>query len=284
MKPIRRKDDGGYGFADWGDPWGVGGPLKVARALAVEGQTVRVVFDEPPLARSRTSTDDALNPLNYQVDIIDGSGTKPQVVGVKKALVPAPAAAVYTAPETGVDVQTDRQLVIGVYYRVTVVNVVAAAGGALGTPDSANFSGIVKIGNVTPPLRNTEFSDFRFDSFSDTSSGFVFNDAGDIDVDRGVRNIRKRVVRRVTTPKNSFRHLPGYGTLLGNLKRPMSVRELAPFKQDILQQILQEPDVLEASVGLTFQSGVLTIAIKARTPKGIIDETVRSDGEGIVVR
>lgn len=278
---LNQNDQGGEGFEPWGDPYGVGGPLKVVRARAVEAQTVRIVFDEPPRALVRSATNDALNPLNYQVAIIAGEGTAPHVVGVKKDLVPAPAAAVVEDPETGVDVQVDRPLVIGVEYRIRAFNLVAKAGGALGTPDSANFQGILDIAQVRSPERPDEFSDFKFDAFATDNSAYIFNDAGDIAVHRGIENIRKRVLRRVTTPKNAYRHLPGYGTSFAAHKAPMSVSNLAPLKQDMLAQVRSEPDVLDASIQLQLTGlGVLTLLIKARTPEGIINETVRNDGDG----
>lgn len=278
---VNRNDQGGEGFEPWGDPYGVGGPLKVVRARAVESQTVRIVFDEPPKALVRSATDDALNPLNYQVAIIIGEGTPPRVVGVKKDLVSAPAAAVSQDPETGVDVQVDRPLVVGVEYRIRAFNLVAKAGGALGTPDFANFQGILSIDDVRPSERPFEFTDFKFDSFANANSAYIFNDAGDIAVHRGIENIRKRVVRRVVTPKNAYRHLPGYGTSFASHKAPMSVSNLAPLKQDLLAQVKTEPDILDASVQMQLTGqGVLTVLIKARTPQGIITETVRNNGDG----
>lgn len=278
------RDQSGVGFEAWGDPWGVGGPLHVVRARAVESQTVRVVFDEPPLFRIRGGTNDGKNPLNYQVSIEQGSGTPPQVVGVKPDLVEYPAAGVLTVDERGVDVQTDRKLVVGIAYQVEVFNVVSALNGALGSPTTAIFEGIAPLPTVDPPLRSLEFYDFKFDPFDETGGAYVFNDGGDIARDEGLENVRKRVLRRISTPKNAYAHLPGYGTTLPH-KRPMSVRELAPLKQDILQQVQQEPEVVEASVTLNLQSGdgILTVRIVARTRFGNIDETIQRSNDGEIV-
>lgn len=281
---VNKRDQGGEGFEPWGDPYGVGGPLHVVRARAVESQTVRVVFDEPPRFLSRGATNDGKNPLNYQVAINNGEGTPPQVVGVKEDLQQFPAAGVLTVDERGVDVQVDRKLVAGVTYQVSVFNVISAVGGNLGFPTQANFGGISPLVAVDPPLRSREFFDFRWDPFAATGGAYVFDDGGDIARHTGLDNLRKRIIRRVTTPKNAFAHLPGYGTTLV-LKQPMSVSQLAPLKQDLIQQVLQEPEVREAEIHLNLQGGqgILTIRILARTAFGLIDETLQRTNDGEIV-
>lgn len=283
--PKLYKDQSGFGGEDYGDPYGLGGPLHVVRARAVESQTVRVVFDEPPEFRSRGADSDGRNPLNYSVDIVTGQGTKPQVVGVKDTIVLPGAAGVYTDPERGVDVQTDRPLVLGIQYLVTVVNVRAKAGGALGAPYSANFEGVFQQSQVNPAPPTLQYSDFKFDIFGKSASAFVFDDAGDVALDAGVENIRKRILRRLMTPKNAFRHLPGYGTNWA-LKAPLSTRELVPTKHDILQQVKQDPEVLDASVSVTLQPAddLVIVRIKARTARGDVSATVTQGAtSGLVI-
>ena len=277
-------DQGGYGFEPWGDPYGIGGPLHVRRARAVESQVVRVVFDEPPLTRSASGTNDALNPLNYSVSIIDGAGTKPQVVGVSPVPIPAPAVAVYAFPETGIDVHVDRPLVVGILYKITVVNVLAKAGGALSSEDNADFVGNFVLDKVNPPSRALQFSDFKFDLFSATGGAYVFSDTGDIAIDDGLENVRKRILRRIATPKGAFRHLPDYGTTL-RLKRPLATRELVPLKADVLQQVKQEPEVIDAQVLVTLDPahGLLLLQVRAKTIKGLVDTGVARTDEGQIV-
>lgn len=257
---------GGLGSEALGDPLGGGGPIHVVRAQAIEGQTVRVVFDAEPLHQSAVSPADALNPSNYQFAVTVGAGTgAPQPVGVKVAVVEGPTLAV-PAGHWGVDVQVDRPLVVGLSFEVTVATQVRSAnGGTLGFPYSAPFVGIVRLAAVQPPPRQLENLDLGNNI---VTGAFIVEDGGDIAPQGGLEGYRKRVIRRVTTPKNAWAHLPGYGLLPG-LKMPASSKEILALKADAVQQIGSEPETASVDVQVSFAAQVLTMSIKARTKTGL---------------
>jgi len=326
---------GGAGSEFWGDPAGAGGPLHVVRARAVEGQTVRVTFDEEPVHRSPAGAYDALNPANYAVAVISGSGRSPRPVGVDRDPILAPAftvtSASFTTPivittsqptpfvtgeslqvanvlgnlaannswlitkltpttfslngsvgtgvytsggtarreEMSFDVHFDVQLVFGLGFRVTVNNVRSKVGGLLGAPVSADFVGVVRVASTRLPQRPLELMDFKSDVFI---GGLFVDDSGDIAPHGGAEGYRKRIVRRLMTPKNAFAFLPGYG-LGQSLKKPFSVRAGMDLKQDMIEQIMLEPETGAVEVSLQMNPlGALFCNIKARTKKGALIE------------
>lgn len=263
---------GGYGREAYGDPFGAGGPLYVVRALAVAGQVVRVVFDEAPLANSPAGQSDALNPSNYLFDVVAGQATAPTAVGANAKLVVGPTNGVGngTAPgapdERAVDVHVDRQLIVGITYRVTVRAVLSALGIGLGAPYAASFPGVTKLSVVRPQARNQDLVDIGNPPFVGTWS---VDDSGDLALDPSPdAGTRKRVLRRITTPFGAFSFLNGYGGRI-RIKGVAGLADMAAWKDDMLQQILLEPDVVDAANSVSIDpSGVLTVDVKARTRRG----------------
>lgn len=253
---------GGFGFGGFGPgAFGLGGPILVLRALAVAGQVVRVVFDEEPLHRSPAGSSDALNASNYTFSVPGGNATAPTPVGIDTDLIVGPARGVGNgsgagvADERGVDVHVDRQLVVGVQYVVTVRNVRAAAGGILGSPNSAQFEGVTLLQATQLPARNQDLIDY---ANPPATGHYVIDDSGDVAPDDPEAGLRKRVYRRMTTHQNAFRWLKGYGAAI-DLKDIGDVSKLSAFQTSAAQQIKLEPDVAAASVSATIQASGLTI-------------------------
>jgi hypothetical protein len=264
---------GGFGRELFGDPLGGGGPISVVRALASAGQVVRVVFTEAPLHRSPAGAWDALDPSNYVFSVVSGQATAPTPVGVNPKIVVGPAWGVGNGSspgvgdERGVDVSVDRQLIAGITYRVFVRNVRAAAGGLLGTPNAATFQGVTLLQETRLPERPQDLVDIA----NPPALGHWTIDAGgDVGVEDPADGVRKRVLRRWTTRKGAFRHLPRYG--LGQaLKGVSTVAARAALKADALGQVLEEPDIKEAQVDVAMEAatGVLTLTTRARTVRGL---------------
>lgn len=271
----------GFGGEALGDPMGSGGPLYIVRAQAIEGQTVRVVFDEEPFHLTPAGTNDALNPSNYDIQITSGQGIKPQVVGVKEAMVTGPTLAVRAGDERAFDIQTDRQLINVLQYRVTVKRLVAKAGGALGFPYSVAFVGAISLQETHLPvgLRG------RVDIASDAVTGGYFVDqGGDIANQAADLGYQKRILRRLVTLKGAFAWLPTYGLSL-NLKRPMSVRQLGALKQDIIQQVSAEPETATVVPTITLDpNGALYVQLRIKTKIGaFVDVGLRASSDGALV-
>lgn len=261
---------GGFGGSGFGAfALGGGGPLSVVRAVAVAGQVVRVVFNEEPLHRSPAGAVDALNPSNYIFAVPAGNATSPTPVGVNPQMVVGPTYGVGNGTgasgERGFDVAVDRQLIVGITYVVTVREVQSMAGGLLGSPDSGDFLGVTRLEETKLPVRNQDLVDF---ACIPSLGHYVIDDSGDIAVGTPADGTVCRVFRRLTTKKDAFRWLRGYGTGLDH-KGVASVASLSAMKNDGAAQIKLEPDVADASVTVTVQpTGIVLIQTRVRTRRG----------------
>lgn len=268
---------GGYGDEAWGDPFGAGGPLHVVRAVAVSSHVVRVVFDETPLTRSAAGATDARNPGNYLFAVVDGDASAPIPVGVDREPLVGPVYGVESGDERGMDVHVDRALAIGVTYNVEAVNIVAALGGALASPSDADFLGVTPLGIGDPPKRSDALIDIGnplgVGHYQVDSSGDIIPDAS------ALASLKKRVIRRITTDKHAFSHLPGYGARLA-VKEVASLAELDSYRADLLQQIRREPDVLDAAVSIRLlPQGVVTFSVAVQAKLGDVTIAGRVDPE-----
>jgi phage baseplate assembly protein W len=85
----------------------------------------------------------------------------------------------------------------------------------------------------------------------------------------GADLVRKLIMRRLTTNKGEFFHLPNYGISLP-FKLPIPTAQLIKLKTEIESQVKLEPDVsnVRATVSLDPQ-GILFISISATySPSG----------------
>lgn len=270
-RPI---DAGAMGYEPWGDPYGLGGPLHVVRALAIGSNTVRLVFDEPPRARSPQATNDALNPANYVLQLVEGEGPQPTVVGVGSSLAQPGERAVYNPDERGVDIVADQSFVFGVVYRVIARDLVAAAGGALGSPAYVDFVG------AAPPIAPAKETRIEgFPDFSQGATGAFTWAGGDIALANRPVSVRQRILRLLSTPLNSWAHLLGWGIDAGRLKEPASPAIIVPLKRQILTQVQNDPEVRAAKVGVSFSpaTNILTVEVRAQTVSGEVRVEARAE-------
>lgn len=273
---------GGFGKEAFGDPLGGGGPLSVARALAVSGRVVRVVYTEEPTFISPAGYADSMNPTNYAFSIDTGVATSPSATAVDDALVEGPTRGVGNGgltDERAVDVHVDRALIMGVTYRVTVSRVTASIGGPIGSPVSAAFFGIVPL-QVTSPsgsrvLPGTDIGNSPF------LGSWKVDDSGDIEPQGPADAFRKRVFRRMTTPLNAWAHLKGYGCAV-RLKEIASLSQQTAYKNELQRQLLLEPETEAAGVQVAMVAGqILIVSVNIRTKKGAVvglSLKVNSDG------
>jgi hypothetical protein len=252
------------------------------RARAIEGQTVRVVFDEEPFHLTSAGVNDALNPGNYDITITSGQGVKPQVIGVKENMVTGPTLAVFAGDERAFDIQTDRQLIVGLQYQVTVKRLVAKAGGALGSPYSQPFSGIIKLQEPFLPTGQRGLVDIASDP---VTGGYSVDQGGDIANQSDQSGYKKRIIRRLVTSKGAFSWLPDYGVSVP-LKRPMSTRKLGELSLDIVRQVSQEPETATVLPKLELNAnGYLSVQLKITTKRGaFVEVNLQSDtGTGVIM-
>lgn len=265
--------DGGYGREPFGDPFGSGGPLHVLRARAIKSQVVRVVFNEEPLHQSPAGRVDALNPANYLFSAVEGEifdaavGTVGTMIatGVDEAVKRFPGVGFFNQGEFGVDVHVDKPLIIGMTYKVKVVNVVSRMSGILTAPNEGSFVGILKSFKIRPLRQARDLIDLKNPI---TLGNYVVDDSGDLAVEGGIESLRKRIFRRLTTTKGAFAFLPNYGIGL-KLKELASAGELQSLKADIAQQVTREPEVQSVDVSLSLNPlGVLTVRLNVRLRAG----------------
>jgi hypothetical protein len=261
---------GGFGGSGFGGfPLGFGGPISIVRALAVAGQVVRVVYSEEPLHRSAAGALDALNLSNYIFSVPGANATAPTPVGVNPSMVIGPTYGVGngtgSAAERGFDVAVDRQLIAGVTYLVTVRDVVSAAGGALGSPVSGDFGGVTRLEETRLPMRNQDLVDF---ACPPSVGHYQVDDSGDIASATPADGTICRVFRRLTTKKDAFRFLRGYGVGLEH-KGVASTASLSAMKNDGTAQVKLEPDVAAAAVAVTVQAaGIVLVQARVQTRRG----------------
>lgn len=276
--PPRPRGVRGYGAEAYGDPYGAGGPLSVVFAMAVEGQAVRVVFNEEPAHYSSGGPQDALNPSNYALSIAAGQGTAPAPLGVDIAGHVFPEAGVRVDGHWGFDVRVDRPLVLGMRYRVTARRILSRAGLGLGYTYSAEFMGVVPPASQRPRPRRSDLADMATDTLT---GAFLFDGSGDVAVAAGPESYRTRIMRRVGTVLNAFVFLQGYGTRV-RLKRTASPAELAFLQGDLQRQIEREPETEKCVVAVSLNPlpGILTVDIKCKTRQGsfAMSAQVQADG------
>jgi hypothetical protein len=237
--------------------------FRIVRAIAVGGQVVRAVFNKAPKARSSAANDDGLNGANYTLAVTVGQAATPLCVGTL-GTVPFPAFGVLAAGEVGVDIQTDRSLVVGLTYSLAVgVRLVAADGDLLAPPYSKTFVGAARPQRRRQAQSNQGITDFNSGIYGLTVSN------GDIETVTGLASTKLRCLRRTSTMKNSFAHLPGYGTGF-QPKIPMTTNRIGALKNDLAQQLKAEPDVQDAASSVTLDArGFVTIDERVKTKQNL---------------
>ena len=231
---------------------GAGSGLSVRRAVARGGQIVRVVFSAEPKHKSPAAVDDGLNPANYVVVAVTGDAEPLRTVCVYPTLVTFPAFGLQAAGECALDVQTDRPVVVGLLYLVTVRPwLVSAVGGAVGYPYSADFSGAAVPARYRQQRRQMPMTDFASSPFY---GGIIVDSTGDWATHSGIDATKKRCFRRVLTQKGSFASLPGYGVGF-DVKAPATTARLTAMRTELASQIQQEPDVVKAQTAVTMNAG-----------------------------
>lgn len=265
---------GGFGGEHFGDPFGGGGPIQVVRAVAVAGQVVRLTFTVGPTMRSPGGAWDGRNPANYIFAVVSGQATAPAPVGVDAALIAGPARAV-EADQVAVDVHTDRQLIEGVVYRITARNLRTAGGALQGAPYSADFNGTARLKVVRQAARSQDLVDVA--NMVDAGR-WVVDDSADLAPEDPEAGTRKRVFRRIQTPRDSFSFLPGYGGPL-RIKGLASMNDMALYRNSLQLQLLEEPDVVSADVAVQVDAtNVVTVSVRVRTKRATTLDVVRKFG------
>lgn len=86
---------------------------------------------------------------------------------------------------------------------------------------------------------------------------FGIDETGDYAMEEGIVSLKKRIVRRLTTKKGAFLHLPTYGVgIPQELKKLATNETLSRLRGDAELQISEEPDVQQVKVTLVIDPTV----------------------------
>jgi len=285
----------GHGLTPWGGgPWGLGGTefLQLLSALAIRENVVRLTFNEAPVFTGVLDPNDGSDSERYIVTpvlgtMMDGGDPRP----VSTIIV----ARVQQAMSLGtiIDVTVDRPF--DGYpgrYLVAVNQLISSVSGVLLDPlhSSLQFDGLVQVStpktlDVAVPIRdfaNPQTLSGLLDPLPVTSDvgllgSIPTGDDGDYAFDEGMTSYKKRLFRRLTSAKNRFAHLPGYGLGPGAKLKQLGKQSVrAMFEADAKQQVMQEPETIDASVNLIVDPNIpglyrLKMRIKCKLSASPID-------------
>jgi len=261
----------GFGDIAWGGgPWGAGDLLTVTDAEAVAENAARVTFNVAVLLQNAGAFDDGRVAENYTIAPLTFSA---RAVTVAEVELDGTATA-------SVILRLDRNMSgAPAVYDARVARVRGAAGEVLDPAAAFSpFLGLARFRRpVQPDTSATRYRDFAnpqslrdYPGVTDERLGqYQVDGAGDIVLDSGVTNIRKRVLRRLLTSPGGFYHLPDYGVgLPGRAKRTMTDVELAALQRDAQRQIAGEPGVEAAEVRVARNGAILRVGVRVKTARG----------------
>lgn len=261
---------GGFGSSPFGTlPFGTSLSLTappsmvLLSVLAIRENVVRLVFDVPPKWTGTFGPNDASDPLHYTVSAVagssgrDGDPTRPVTVVLVEQV----------GDGSTLDLILDRPMSPEPgQYQLDISGLVPEGGGAefsTSVQYLALFKRVIPL-TVELMLNNRDLSNPQsrsgiYDPLPVASGQqlepllgtYPIDSTGDIARDEGLPGYKKRVIRRLTTRKDRFAHLPGYGVgILDDVKqlaRPGLRERKADEAED---QIKQEPETVSVRVAV----------------------------------
>ena len=217
--------------------------------------TIDIVFDREPQHLDPMADHDGTNLANYVL-------TGPVAPFVERRLL----VVTYIGDNT-LRVWFDGPLVRGEQYQLDLSNI-ASVNPMIIAPTSITIVAF-GAGADTIPLERISANrwDIRNPQTPRDSDGkelgtFVYSDTGDLDVETRRQYLRKRIYRRLSTPKGSMMHLPNYGLKIAD-KTLIRATQLRQLQNDIESQISEEPDVISVrAVVSTPLPGMTVIKLK----------------------
>ena len=261
---------GAWGSGTWGSgSWGGGvdfGPVDAA-SVAIRENVIRMEFDGFVFLTGLLEPEDASWPYKWTVTEnaetigLTGDAARPVRV-VRVELAGADSGVAEGDFGRFVNLILDRPLTAWpAQYSVAWQGIhdVNLANESAGSSTFQATYRRVEPPNVDSPRRAKDFANPQSIAAARTSlpnptgfavlGSFGYGDDGDYAVDDGIVSLRKRCLRRVTTRKNGFVHLPGYGVGIPLVaKQTGSSSLLASLRADAEAQLLEEPDVAKARV------------------------------------
>jgi hypothetical protein len=257
-----RRVSGGFGAGPFGAmPFGSGGGVAIASAMQIARNAISMRISGPVRAFNPADVSDALYDRGYTLAVYNvplGAPEPhvPRVVFVER--VSADTITLYT------DSTLDGP---GVVYRLI------GSPAVFGDGDESARSVLFRTFGDSALVRTERARSRSFDLANVQAGpgqpgeqqplGTLVTDAdGDYQNDAGLENLKKRVIRRVTTRKGAYVHAPEYGLRvpLKGLVTPAVLRDL---QQQALAQVGQEPGVTACSVTATEPSpGIVLLGVE----------------------
>lgn len=261
---------GSWGSGSWGSgPWGgagSGGGLQLLTALAVRENVVRLAFNEPVFFSTLLEPADASRVELYSVVPIpgsagdDGEPTRPVSVVATALATGVPGA----TSGTVVDLFLDRPMTsFPSVYAAAAMNIFSADLADLLASGTAQVIGVYR--RLSPPslespeqsrdlacpqtLEGARSAGLARPENPDLLGTYTADPGGDYALDSGTENLRKRILRRLTSRRNGFAHLVGYGVGIPQQgKRLVRSSVLTDLGAEAERQIALEPDVSKVRV------------------------------------
>jgi hypothetical protein len=222
--------------------WGIDLSLNATAARATSERTVLVTLSTPPLAKSPVGDGDALDPATWFV---------------RRGSFSFHPLAVRQVDAATFEIFTLLKFDPFLFNLEVGSDFLIDASGNVAPPFAISFAGC----KFVPPA---ESGDRVVDYASPfLQGGLAVASSGDLDAESGVSLLRKLVVRRLTTARGGFFHLPNYGIGL-DLKAPLPLADLTALRVEVERQISQEPDLTDVRSRLILGAdGVLTVEVQA---------------------
>lgn len=241
-------------------PFGAGSPASLLLAEQITRNSIRITFSGPVAMRNRGDVHDALYDRGWSLEALsDATAHVPRVIWID----PDPDVA------DSVILRCDSVITPFVVYRVTVSGLILTGATTIRFGSFGQLAVPTGFESRSFDLANRPSGDFEPGEPLPLGT-FSLSSDGDLANDEGLENLRKRCVRRLTTRRGAFGHLPNYGLDLP-LKAPFRPSLLRQIQADAIEQLRSEPGVLEAAVQLQVPApGILRISARVTANSGAI--------------
>lgn len=238
----------GYGISPYGTGiYGLPASMSLQFAIASSIRRVEVHLSSPPQAKGKTVSGDALNPNSWSVRRLD---TMQSFFILKVERLSSTIFELYLMKTLGE---------YPVEHEVTAELLFSVGGSSVSTPVSAQFYGVAWPLVITPELQIVQ--DLKYNQ----PGVFEVESNGDYLEISGLEVLKKIILRKLTTIPASFFHLPNFGIGL-RVKEPIPGNEIVKLKRDIELAVLEEPEVAQVGVQISFSNdGILIVKLAVQT-------------------
>jgi hypothetical protein len=242
----------------------------IVQASAIQNNIIDVDFNVPPLAINPNNANDALNPANWALS--DSRGNKIFIASISVPIF-NPALQTNNGISSGSNLTniknglslfltTASALSASTTYTLTASSNLQGQNGTRITGTLVwTFAGLYSTEVVTY-ITNLIGNDLSYDFINNDITATI---DGDWDVMTGIPQIKKKILRRLTTAPGAFFHLPNFGVSIPS-KTMLLPSKILKMQKDLRRQIVQEPGVVDANVTITSNSdGNLFVSAVVKT-------------------